>query len=117
MRGTVFWAISFRTPQVPGRANGQTSPPAQRQSSESGGCREPFWQSRSGVAIEHLRGYECFCFSVSAGCPFRGGAARLGMRTLDTLDVASALELKAESFWSFDQRQAKLAEAAGLKIL
>jgi predicted nucleic acid-binding protein len=43
-------------------------------------------------------------------------AARLGVRTLDTLHVASALELKAGSFWSFDQRQAKLAEAAGLKI-
>jgi predicted nucleic acid-binding protein len=47
----------------------------------------------------------------------RRHVARLGVRTLDTLHVASALELKAESFWSFDQRQAKLAKAAGLKIL
>lgn len=46
----------------------------------------------------------------------RRHAARLGVRTLDTLHVASALELKAGSFWSFDQRQAKLAQAAGLKI-
>ena len=42
-------------------------------------------------------------------------AARLGVRTLDTLHVASALELKAEHFWTLDARQAKLALAAGLK--
>jgi predicted nucleic acid-binding protein len=38
----------------------------------------------------------------------------LGVRTLDSLHVACALELKAERFWTFDERQAKLAEAAGL---
>ena len=38
----------------------------------------------------------------------------LGVRTLDTLHVACALELKAERFWTFDERQAKLAEAVGL---
>ena len=42
-------------------------------------------------------------------------AARIGFRTLDTLHVASALELKAERFWTFDDRQAKLALAVGLK--
>lgn len=41
-------------------------------------------------------------------------AARLGVRTLDTLHVASALELKAEFFWTFDKRQEKLALAVGL---
>ena len=40
---------------------------------------------------------------------------KLGMRTLDTLHVACALELKAERFWTFDERQAKLAKAVGLK--
>ncbi|MDQ2711127.1 MAG: type II toxin-antitoxin system VapC family toxin [Acidobacteriota bacterium] len=40
---------------------------------------------------------------------------RLGTRTLDTLHVASALELKAVRFWSFDDRQLKLAKAAGLE--
>jgi predicted nucleic acid-binding protein len=38
----------------------------------------------------------------------------LGVRTLDTLHVAAALELKAARFWTFDDRQARLAEAAGL---
>ncbi len=46
----------------------------------------------------------------------RRHAARIGARTLDTLHVASALELKAKHFWTFDQRQAKLAKAAGLKV-
>jgi len=41
--------------------------------------------------------------------------ARLGARTLDTLHVACALELKASAFWTFDERQRKLAKAAGLK--
>jgi hypothetical protein len=38
----------------------------------------------------------------------------LGVRTLDSLHVACALELKADRFWTFDDRQAKLAEAVGL---
>jgi predicted nucleic acid-binding protein len=42
-------------------------------------------------------------------------ATRAGMATLDTLHVASALELGAERFWTFDERQAKLARAAGLR--
>jgi len=38
----------------------------------------------------------------------------LGVRTLDSLHVACALELKAEKFWTFDERQARLADAVGL---
>jgi predicted nucleic acid-binding protein len=38
----------------------------------------------------------------------------LGTRTLDTLHIASALELGATKFWTFDQRQERLAKAAGL---
>jgi predicted nucleic acid-binding protein len=45
----------------------------------------------------------------------RRHVARLGGRTLDTLHVASALELKAKQFWTFDERQAKLARSEGLK--
>lgn len=40
---------------------------------------------------------------------------QLGMRTLDSLHVAAALELGAKAFWTFDDRQAKLAATEGLK--
>ena len=40
--------------------------------------------------------------------------ATLGVRTLDTLHVACALELRADRFWTFDDRQSRLAEAVGL---
>jgi predicted nucleic acid-binding protein len=40
---------------------------------------------------------------------------KLGVRTLDSLQVACALELKADRFWTFDERQAKLAKSEGLK--
>ena len=38
----------------------------------------------------------------------------LGVRTLDSLHVAGAVELKARRFWTFDERQAKLAKTVGL---
>jgi predicted nucleic acid-binding protein len=44
----------------------------------------------------------------------RSYGSSLGVRTLDSLHVACALELNAEKFWTFDDRQSKLAEAVGL---
>lgn len=41
--------------------------------------------------------------------------AKLGCRTLDALHVAAALELGAEEFWTFDERQKQLAAAVGLR--
>jgi predicted nucleic acid-binding protein len=41
---------------------------------------------------------------------------KLGVRTLDSLHVACALELNTKRFWTFDDRQRKLAKAAGLEI-
>lgn len=54
-------------------------------------------------------------FDLCADLARRHGP-RLGVRTLDSLHVALALQLKAEGFWTFDERQAKLAKAEGLKI-
>jgi predicted nucleic acid-binding protein len=54
-------------------------------------------------------------FDICADLARRYGP-KLGTRTLDSLHVACALELKAERFWTFDERQAKLAKAQGMKI-
>ena len=43
-------------------------------------------------------------------------AADYGQRTIDLLQVAIALECGAKTFLSFDNRQRKLARAAGLKV-
>jgi predicted nucleic acid-binding protein len=40
----------------------------------------------------------------------------LGVRTLDVFHVACALTLGAKTFFSFDQRQGKLARAVGLRV-
>ena len=42
---------------------------------------------------------------------------KLGTRSLDVLHVACALELKLRHFLTFDERQDKLALAAGLKLV
>lgn len=42
---------------------------------------------------------------------------KLGTRSLDVLHVACALELKCRHFLTFDERQQKLAAAAGLKLI
>jgi hypothetical protein len=41
---------------------------------------------------------------------------RLGCRTMDILHVACACQLKPQLFISFDHRQQKLGEAAGLSV-
>lgn len=41
----------------------------------------------------------------------------LGTRTLDVLHVASALELKARHFVTYDARQSRLAANCGLKVI
>jgi predicted nucleic acid-binding protein len=43
-------------------------------------------------------------------------AGREGQRTIDLLHVAIALESGAKMFLSFDNRQRKLAQAAGLRV-
>jgi predicted nucleic acid-binding protein len=40
----------------------------------------------------------------------------LGTRALDVLHVASAISLRADSFWTLDKKQARLAIAVGLTI-
>ena len=47
----------------------------------------------------------------------RSHTPKLGTRSLDVLHVACALELKLTYFLTFDERQQKLARAAGLKTV
>jgi len=42
---------------------------------------------------------------------------RIGTRASDVLHVATALELRADTFLSFDKRQTELARAEGLKCV
>jgi predicted nucleic acid-binding protein len=46
----------------------------------------------------------------------RGRTPQLGTRTLDLLHVASALKLQADTFYTFDRNQEKLARAEGLML-
>jgi predicted nucleic acid-binding protein len=55
------------------------------------------------------RAYDLCAELARVHCP------RLGVRTIDSLHVACALELKAEKFWTYDNRQTNLAKALGLK--
>ena len=47
----------------------------------------------------------------------RAHSPKLGTRSLDVLHVASALELELRFFVTYDNRQAELARAVGLKTL
>lgn len=53
-------------------------------------------------------------FELCADLAHRYGPT-LGTRTLDTLHVACAMEFGADQFLTFDERQAKLARAVGLR--
>jgi predicted nucleic acid-binding protein len=52
-----------------------------------------------------------------AGRISRRRTFELGVRTLDIIHVASALVLKAEAFYTFDERQQDLANAEGLRTV
>ncbi|MFB3921073.1 MAG: type II toxin-antitoxin system VapC family toxin [Terriglobia bacterium] len=81
--------------------------------SEADRCHQGFQQHRESrlwmeVGMPESAFERCAALARSHG-------ARLGLRTLDTLHVASALELGAQHFWTFDERQKRLARAVGLK--
>lgn len=67
-------------------------------------CRKMVW---------HLADWPETAWKTSVDLARRFGPT-LGVRTLDSLHAACALELKAQRFWTFDQRQERLAEAVGL---
>jgi predicted nucleic acid-binding protein len=69
-------------------------------------CRAEVW-----VSVDLPEGALAVCSDLG-----RRYGPTLGVRTLDSLHVACALELRADKFWTFDERQAKLAEVVGLDV-
>ena len=67
------------------------------------------WQGGVWFAVD----FPYRAWATSIGLAKRYGPI-FGVRTLDSLHVACALELKAQKFWTFDERQARLAEAASV---
>jgi predicted nucleic acid-binding protein len=47
----------------------------------------------------------------------RRHSAKLGTRTLDLLHVAAAVVLRPDAFYTFDERQKKLAKVERLRVL
>jgi len=74
------------------------------------------WQSfeaDTAAGVWQTVDFPTLAWDVCIGLALRFSAT-IGVRTLDSLHVACALELKADRFWTFDERQARLAEAVGL---
>lgn len=87
---------------------GQLSPGAAQQ------VEKLFEQDRAeGIWLSAQIGENAFDVCANLG---RRYGPKLGVRTLDSLHVASALELNATRFWTFDDRQLKLAKAVGLDV-
>jgi predicted nucleic acid-binding protein/antitoxin (DNA-binding transcriptional repressor) of toxin-antitoxin stability system len=84
----------------------------QMSTAEANRVRRELDEDRSAGVWETV-GVPEAAMDISADLGFRYGP-KLGVRTLDTLHVACALELRAERFWTFDDRQTKLAKAVGL---
>ena len=61
--------------------------------------------------------YELAAVFARAQTLARAHAAGLGVRTLDILHVAAALELGSRDFVTNDERQGRLAKAAGLRAV
>jgi predicted nucleic acid-binding protein len=67
----------------------------------------------AGVWVETAIPESAFVLCAELG---RRYGPKIAIRTLDTLHVACALELKADRFLTFDDRQKKLAKTQGLKL-
>ncbi len=73
-----------------------------------------FEQDRGGFYALADLPPECY---IRAGRLARRHTNRIGARSLDILHVAAALVLRADVFYTFDDRQRRLARAEGLAVL
>jgi predicted nucleic acid-binding protein len=69
---------------------------------------------RNGVLAMRPLTEEVFVRAVQLASEW---TAKLGTRSLDILHVVAAITLRADSFHTFDERQRKLAKAAGLVVV
>lgn len=83
------------------------------------GMSEALAEFVSDFAAGHLRQADILWRAAldGAGELSRRQTPKLGTRSLDVLHVACALELKLRHFMTFDERQQRLAAAAGLKVV
>ncbi len=72
-------------------------------------------ESLSNGALRHIPLDWCALFRVCEEVA-EEHLVEIGARTGDLLHVASAVVLQADKFVTFDLRQAKLAQRAGLKV-
>ena len=83
------------------------------------GIVEQAWghvQADVAVGLWELPTYDLIDVFSQAESISRQHTATLGVRSLDILHVAAALVLGASAFVTHDDRQAKLAKAAGLRV-
>jgi predicted nucleic acid-binding protein len=69
--------------------------------------------ARSGVFAMQALSEEMFLYALQLASRW---TARLGARSPDIIHVAAAIALRADVFHTFDDRQRKLATAAGLVV-
>jgi predicted nucleic acid-binding protein len=60
------------------------------------------WEQGIWIAVDFPYGAWDACVNLA-----KQYSSAFGVRTLDSLHVACALELKAQKFWTFDERQAR----------
>ncbi len=73
-----------------------------------------FEQDRGGLFVLTALPAECYTLAERLA---RRHTAQLGTRSLDILQVAAALVLKSDAFYTFDDRQRRLAKAERLRAL
>lgn len=82
--------------------------------SEARAVRESFLQHQAGGVYQaEPLGPEIWQRALMLS---RRHSATLGTRTLDILHVASGRVLRADAFYTFDKRQARLARGEGLRV-
>ena len=81
---------------------------------EARGVRKEFAQDLSS-GILRIEGLPDEVFVLARRLSSRH-TAKVGTRSLDVIHVASALLLRPSVFYSFDERQRRLAEAEGLTV-